>query len=121
MHLLPKIVKAKEWLYWCLKFILQQLKVEHKSISKGFPSCPIESYDSLLPQSHFKDIVPEAEVEAEVAMFTAEAEEKLLQGDPDYVLDAIDDIETKVCTHQPQTAPWTACYVSIITQLPKVI
>lgn len=29
-------------------------------------------------------------------MFTAEAEEELLSGKPDYVLDAIDDIETKV-------------------------
>ena len=47
-------------------------------------------------QNHFCDIVPEAEVEAEVAMFTADSEDKLLQGDPDYVLDAIDDIDTKV-------------------------
>ena len=42
-------------------------------------------------------------------MFTAEAEDKLLQGDPDYVLDAIDDIETKVC----------ACYQIIEGRLPN--
>ena len=48
-------------------------------------------------QRHFQDIVPEAQVEGEVAMFTAKAEDHLLRGEPDYVLDAIDDIETKVC------------------------
>lgn len=47
-------------------------------------------------QAHLYGIVPEAAVEAVVAMFTAESEERLLQGNPDYVVDAIDDIDTKV-------------------------
>lgn len=42
------------------------------------------------------DIVPEARVEPVVAMYTPEAEEQLLGGSPDFVLDAIDNIDTKV-------------------------
>lgn len=45
---------------------------------------------------HFKDIVPEARVEPVVEMYTAEGEEALLGGSPDFVLDAIDQIDTKV-------------------------
>lgn len=30
-------------------------------------------------------------------MYTEEAEEQLLAGDPDYVIDAIDNIDTKAC------------------------
>ena len=37
-----------------------------------------------------------AQVEAHVAMYTEEAEEQLLGGNPDFVLDAIDNIDTKV-------------------------
>lgn len=77
---------------------------------------------SLLLQRHFHEIVPEAEVEAEVAMFTAEAEDKLLQGNPDFVLDAIDDIETKVNTHHRPlmtgfaTSQVTACACHLCLQ-----
>lgn len=35
-------------------------------------------------------------MEPVVAMYTAEAEEELLGGAPDFVLDAIDNIDTKV-------------------------
>ncbi len=47
-------------------------------------------------QEHFQTIFPEAHVDARVSMYTVEAEDDLLSGDPDYVLDAIDNIETKV-------------------------
>ena len=47
-------------------------------------------------QSHFRRILPEADVEAINAMYTEEAEEQLLAGNPDFVLDAIDNIDTKV-------------------------
>jgi tRNA A37 threonylcarbamoyladenosine dehydratase len=40
--------------------------------------------------------VPEARVEALAEMYTAEGEEQLLGGNPDFVLDAIDNIDTKV-------------------------
>lgn len=46
-------------------------------------------------QRHFLDIVPEARIEACVAMYTQDAEEELLSEQPDFVLDAIDDIDTK--------------------------
>lgn len=42
----------------------------------------------------------QAEVEALVTMCTADNVEELLSGDPDYVLDAIDNIDTKVRRHQ---------------------
>ncbi len=38
----------------------------------------------------------QADVEAVVEMYTAEREEALLAGRPDYVIDAIDNIDTKV-------------------------
>lgn len=47
-------------------------------------------------QEHFRNIVPEAKVDARVAMYSEEAEEELLEGKPDFVLDAIDNIDTKV-------------------------
>ena len=47
-------------------------------------------------QDHFLRILPEAEVEAINAMYTEAAEEQLLGAKPDYVLDAIDNIDTKV-------------------------
>ena len=40
--------------------------------------------------------LPQAEVEALVSMCTADNVEQLLAGNPDYVLDAIDNIDTKV-------------------------
>jgi tRNA threonylcarbamoyladenosine dehydratase len=42
------------------------------------------------------DIVPEAHVEAMCEMYTDETEENILSGRPDYVIDAIDNIDTKV-------------------------
>lgn len=47
-------------------------------------------------QRHFQQIMPEAEVEAVVSMCTADNIEQLLSGQPDFVLDAIDNIHTKV-------------------------
>jgi tRNA A37 threonylcarbamoyladenosine dehydratase len=38
----------------------------------------------------------QADVEAVVSMCTADSVEQLLAGNPDFVLDAIDNIETKV-------------------------
>jgi tRNA A37 threonylcarbamoyladenosine dehydratase len=46
--------------------------------------------------SHFKEILPETQVEACNTMFTADTQDALLSGNPDYVIDAIDNIDTKV-------------------------
>jgi hypothetical protein len=66
------------------------------SLVYNFASQDTSSPALLTLQTHFACIVPEALVEAEVAMFTAEHEETLLEGNPDFVVDAIDDIDTKV-------------------------
>lgn len=47
-------------------------------------------------QAHLWRVMPEAEIDARVAMYTAADEEELLSGRPDFVLDAIDNIDTKV-------------------------
>ncbi|DBB11804.1 TPA: hypothetical protein ACH3X3_005959 [Trebouxia sp. C0006] len=47
-------------------------------------------------KDHFLKILPEAEVEAINAMYTEAAEDQLLGGKPDFVMDAIDNIDTKV-------------------------
>lgn len=47
-------------------------------------------------QDHFQQIFPECEVEARVQMFEAATQDDLLSGSPDYVLDCIDNIDTKV-------------------------
>lgn len=47
-------------------------------------------------QRHFTTIVPEARVEALCEMYTDATEDLVLSGRPDYVIDAIDNIDTKV-------------------------
>jgi tRNA A37 threonylcarbamoyladenosine dehydratase len=47
-------------------------------------------------QAHLRRIVPLTEVDARVAMFSSADADELLQGNPDYVLDCIDNIDTKV-------------------------
>lgn len=47
-------------------------------------------------QKHFARIFPESNVDARVAMYEAATEEEILSGSPDYVLDCIDNIDTKV-------------------------
>ncbi|GAX86113.1 hypothetical protein CEUSTIGMA_g13526.t1 [Chlamydomonas eustigma] len=46
-------------------------------------------------EKHFRNIMPEAEIECVTEMYTADKEEQLLSGSPDFVLDAIDNIDTK--------------------------
>lgn len=50
----------------------------------------------VVKQRHFEAIFPEACVEARVMMYTPEVEADVLAGSPDFVLDAIDNIDTKV-------------------------
>ncbi|CAI6004886.1 unnamed protein product [Closterium sp. NIES-65] len=47
-------------------------------------------------REHFLRILPEAQVEGMTAMYTEENEEKVLSGQPDYIVDCIDNIDTKV-------------------------
>ncbi|KAG0171551.1 hypothetical protein DFQ28_000808 [Apophysomyces sp. BC1034] len=45
---------------------------------------------------HFKQIAPFCDIDSRIELFNAETAEELLSGDPDYVVDAIDNIDTKL-------------------------
>ncbi|XP_059642271.1 tRNA threonylcarbamoyladenosine dehydratase 2 isoform X2 [Cornus florida] len=47
-------------------------------------------------KKHFSSIFPECHVDARVLLYDASSEEEILSGHPDYVLDCIDNIDTKV-------------------------
>lgn len=47
-------------------------------------------------EMHFREIFPEANVESMCAMYCEETRDAILDGNPDYVLDAIDNIDTKL-------------------------
>lgn len=47
-------------------------------------------------KEHFLSIFPECQVEAKVVLYDATSEEEVLSGKPDFVLDCIDNIDTKV-------------------------
>ncbi|KAJ3252537.1 hypothetical protein HDU77_005084 [Chytriomyces hyalinus] len=46
--------------------------------------------------THFKEITPQAEVEVVVELFSIDVADRLLAGNPDYVLDCIDNLNTKI-------------------------
>lgn len=50
-------------------------------------------------QKHFSAIYPECQIEAKVQLYDASSEEEILSGNPDFVLDCIDNIDTKVASH----------------------
>ncbi|XP_039054230.1 tRNA threonylcarbamoyladenosine dehydratase-like [Hibiscus syriacus] len=47
-------------------------------------------------KKHFSSIFPECQVDAKVLLYDASSEEEILSGNPDFVLDCIDNIDTKV-------------------------
>lgn len=47
-------------------------------------------------KKHFSSIFPESNIEAKVLLYDASTEEEILSGNPDFVLDCIDNIGTKV-------------------------
>lgn len=47
-------------------------------------------------KKHFSAIFPECHVEAKVLLYDSSSEEEILSGNPDFVLDCIDNIDTKV-------------------------
>ncbi|PKI54415.1 hypothetical protein CRG98_025202 [Punica granatum] len=47
-------------------------------------------------KKHFSLIFPECHVDAKVLLYDASSEEEILSGNPDFVLDCIDNIDTKV-------------------------
>ncbi|KAL7610574.1 hypothetical protein Lser_V15G12048 [Lactuca serriola] len=60
---------------------------------------------ALCLKKHFSSIYPECHIDAKVLLYDASSEEEILSGDPDFVLDCIDNIDTKVallaaCVHR---------------------
>ncbi|PPD79391.1 hypothetical protein GOBAR_DD23689 [Gossypium barbadense] len=56
-------------------------------------------------KKHFSSIFPECQVDAKVLLYDVSSEEEILSGNPDFVLDCIDNIDTKVallaaCVHR---------------------
>ncbi|XP_076951441.1 uncharacterized protein LOC143624790 [Bidens hawaiensis] len=47
-------------------------------------------------KNHFSLIYPECHIDAKVLLYDDSSEEEILSGDPDFVLDCIDNIDTKV-------------------------
>ncbi|CAL9224605.1 unnamed protein product [Arabidopsis halleri] len=47
-------------------------------------------------KKHFSSIFPECHIEAKVMLYDSSSEEEILSGNPDFVLDCIDNIDTKV-------------------------
>lgn len=51
---------------------------------------------ALCLKKHFSAIFPECHVDAKVLLYDSSSEEEILSGNPDFVLDCIDNIDTKV-------------------------
>ncbi|GAB4831593.1 hypothetical protein Ancab_005605 [Ancistrocladus abbreviatus] len=51
---------------------------------------------ALCLKRHFSSIFPECQIDAQVMLYDASTEEEILSGNPDFVLDCIDNIDTKV-------------------------
>ncbi|AQK83501.1 NAD(P)-binding Rossmann-fold superfamily protein [Zea mays] len=51
---------------------------------------------ALCLKKHFSMIYPECQIDAKVQLYDASSEEEILSGQPDFVLDCIDNIDTKV-------------------------
>ncbi|OMO56736.1 UBA/THIF-type NAD/FAD binding protein [Corchorus capsularis] len=47
-------------------------------------------------KKHFSSIFPECQIDAKVLLYDSSSEEEILSGNPDFVLDCIDNIDTKV-------------------------
>lgn len=47
-------------------------------------------------QKHFTSIFPECQIDAKVQLYDTSSEEEVLSGHPDFVLDCIDNLDTKV-------------------------
>lgn len=51
---------------------------------------------ALCLKKHFQSIFPECHIDAKVFLYDSSSEEEILSGHPDFVLDCIDNIDTKV-------------------------
>uniref|UniRef100_A0A1D2A1J0 THIF-type NAD/FAD binding fold domain-containing protein n=2 Tax=Auxenochlorella protothecoides TaxID=3075 RepID=A0A1D2A1J0_AUXPR len=80
---------------------LRLVDFDQVSLSSLNRHCNATRADVGMPKAeclaaYFRQVMPEAQIEAVRAMYTEETEEHILAGNPDFVLDAIDNIDTKV-------------------------
>jgi tRNA A37 threonylcarbamoyladenosine dehydratase len=59
---------------------------------------------ALCLKKHFSMIYPECQIDAKVQLYDASSEAEILSGQPDFVLDCIDNIDTKVTNTSIQTS-----------------
>ncbi|KAH6596087.1 hypothetical protein BASA50_005384 [Batrachochytrium salamandrivorans] len=56
----------------------------------------VGTFKVMAMKQHFLEIVPHAKIDPVIELFNKDAASRLLSGNPDYVLDCIDNLETKV-------------------------
>jgi len=66
---------------------------------------------ALCLKKHFSMIYPECQIDAKVQLYDASSEAEILSGQPDFVLDCIDNIDTKVTNTSIQTSTFIFLYV----------
>jgi tRNA A37 threonylcarbamoyladenosine dehydratase len=62
---------------------------------------------ALCLKKHFSMIYPECQRDARVQLYDPSSEAEILSGQPDFVLDCIDNIDTKVINTNIETSPFT--------------
>ncbi|KAH1263145.1 tRNA threonylcarbamoyladenosine dehydratase 2 [Glycine max] len=64
-------------------------------LRSGIGKLLLVDFDQCL-EEHFSSIFPECQIVAKVLLYDSSTEEEILSGHPDFVLDCIDNIDTKV-------------------------
>ncbi|KAH1214594.1 tRNA threonylcarbamoyladenosine dehydratase [Glycine max] len=64
-------------------------------LRSGIGKLLLVDFDQCLKE-HFLSIFPECQIDAKVMLYDSSTEEEILSGHPDFVLDCIDNIDTKV-------------------------
>lgn len=86
------------YIYLPLGFTLSHYKVSLSSLNRHAVATrkDVGTPKALCLKKHFSSIYPECHIDAKVLLYDASSEEEILSGDPDFVLDCIDNIDTKV-------------------------
>jgi tRNA A37 threonylcarbamoyladenosine dehydratase len=61
---------------------------------------------ALCLKRHFSMIYPECQIDARVQLYDPSSEAEILSGQPDFVLDCIDNIDTKVMITSIEISPF---------------
>lgn len=77
--------------------MLQQVSVSSLNRHAVATRADVGLPKAICLRDHILQIFPECQVDARVQMYDSLSEEDILGGNPDFVLDCIDNIDTKVC------------------------